>query len=409
MNSFYSDFISANQKTGIKRRIAFHEMLGKPYVVNSRNENRRRREKMIKNAQSNHLTANQVLQLLSEDKKKMTTLKRSPTPVVMNRNECAICMEPLSVGDVKKLSCGHMFHVECIKDLGKEKMYECPLCRRNISKNMKNMGILEKNENIKEKKLKALANRLFELEEQRRYTTKNENELENKMKQIKNILENDENRIHPHKIKYNKIIAKMMNAAQTNYNAPNVWENIPLTPRAVRTPTPVVKKPRTPNPVTKKPRTPTPVVKKPRTPNPVTKKPRTPTPVAKSPRTPTPVVKSPRTRNKDPLEYILNQGNNILETNIKKHVQNGGVDYKTLRKINSVQKRLSGLSESYNKHSSHNKGIVSYNVSNMERNAIQLLKDIQNIHKKLKTKKTRPFKMAKPFKKPAFKLPRRTK
>jgi hypothetical protein len=49
----------------------------------------------------------------------------------MKRQEdCAVCLDTLSSNSHVKLSCGHMFHINCLLGCTKR---ECPLCRAKIS------------------------------------------------------------------------------------------------------------------------------------------------------------------------------------------------------------------------------------------------------------------------------------
>ena len=47
-----------------------------------------------------------------------------------NSSPCSICLEDFSKGDkVSLLSCGHMFHYDCIIPWLAEKSFYCPICR----------------------------------------------------------------------------------------------------------------------------------------------------------------------------------------------------------------------------------------------------------------------------------------
>ena len=47
--------------------------------------------------------------------------------------ECSVCLDKTSGGRVKKLSCGHVFHVDCINPWF-EKDHRCPYCRAPVKK-----------------------------------------------------------------------------------------------------------------------------------------------------------------------------------------------------------------------------------------------------------------------------------
>lgn len=46
--------------------------------------------------------------------------------------ECSICTDSLNSGDIKKLSCGHKFHLGCIERWSQENQ-TCPVCRKSFS------------------------------------------------------------------------------------------------------------------------------------------------------------------------------------------------------------------------------------------------------------------------------------
>jgi hypothetical protein len=53
------------------------------------------------------------------------------------RDNCAICLDPLTIPTMAKLYCGHIFHLECIKPVaeGVEVGRKCPECRALIANN----------------------------------------------------------------------------------------------------------------------------------------------------------------------------------------------------------------------------------------------------------------------------------
>ncbi|GMI49858.1 hypothetical protein ScalyP_jg4078 [Parmales sp. scaly parma] len=56
------------------------------------------------------------------------TLKRAKTTEIGETDECSICLEHLTSGNVRKMKCGHMFHFECIT-LAVKSSTSCPCCR----------------------------------------------------------------------------------------------------------------------------------------------------------------------------------------------------------------------------------------------------------------------------------------
>ncbi len=51
-------------------------------------------------------------------------------------NNCIICFEEIELKDLTALSCGHMFHIDCIITLVKKRTRKCPLCRERITWNV---------------------------------------------------------------------------------------------------------------------------------------------------------------------------------------------------------------------------------------------------------------------------------
>lgn len=51
-------------------------------------------------------------------------------------NICIICFEEIELKDLTALSCGHMFHIDCIINLVKKRTRKCPLCRVRITWNV---------------------------------------------------------------------------------------------------------------------------------------------------------------------------------------------------------------------------------------------------------------------------------
>lgn len=50
------------------------------------------------------------------------------------KEECAICCEDMKPSSSIILECGHVFHMRCIEQWGKDDQHEtCPLCRRPFS------------------------------------------------------------------------------------------------------------------------------------------------------------------------------------------------------------------------------------------------------------------------------------
>ena len=56
------------------------------------------------------------------------TLKRAKPTEIGETDECSICLEHLTSGNVRKMKCGHMFHFECIT-LAVKSSTSCPCCR----------------------------------------------------------------------------------------------------------------------------------------------------------------------------------------------------------------------------------------------------------------------------------------
>jgi hypothetical protein len=53
--------------------------------------------------------------------------------LVINNQECSICVETLNDNIAIKLKCNHIFHHKCLKEwLDKSKNKDCPLCRMKI-------------------------------------------------------------------------------------------------------------------------------------------------------------------------------------------------------------------------------------------------------------------------------------
>ncbi len=61
--------------------------------------------------------------------KKLTLLLNIKTNNKLD--ECSICLQLIYI-DRKKISCGHIFHLKCIKKWNKSNI-ACPLCRVNIN------------------------------------------------------------------------------------------------------------------------------------------------------------------------------------------------------------------------------------------------------------------------------------
>ena len=46
---------------------------------------------------------------------------------------CIICFDDINIKDLTALSCGHLFHIDCIIQLVKKRTRKCPLCRERIT------------------------------------------------------------------------------------------------------------------------------------------------------------------------------------------------------------------------------------------------------------------------------------
>ncbi len=66
--------------------------------------------------------------------KKICNAFLAPLKVASNHDDCAICLDALSMFPISELSCGHCFHIKCIKRILKldESLQVCPLCRAVI-------------------------------------------------------------------------------------------------------------------------------------------------------------------------------------------------------------------------------------------------------------------------------------
>jgi hypothetical protein len=57
---------------------------------------------------------------------------RSRSSKGSGRDECAICLEPITSLNIRTLGCGHTFHETCINKIlnsGGPRSHKCPLCR----------------------------------------------------------------------------------------------------------------------------------------------------------------------------------------------------------------------------------------------------------------------------------------
>ena len=88
--------------------------------------------------------------------------KQSPEPVLGN---CSICLDELNSSNIKnpiiKLPCGHIFHLECIKQYRNQKQpphtfFECPLCRKEILLSNFNLNYDKKVKEVELSKLSKL-------------------------------------------------------------------------------------------------------------------------------------------------------------------------------------------------------------------------------------------------------------
>lgn len=46
---------------------------------------------------------------------------------------CIICFDDINTKDLTALSCGHLYHIDCIIQLVKKRTRKCPLCRERIT------------------------------------------------------------------------------------------------------------------------------------------------------------------------------------------------------------------------------------------------------------------------------------
>ncbi len=51
----------------------------------------------------------------------------------VNENKCSICLEDIAKNEeIKKISCNHEFHIECLKIWLCNQSVKCPICRYDI-------------------------------------------------------------------------------------------------------------------------------------------------------------------------------------------------------------------------------------------------------------------------------------
>ena len=51
----------------------------------------------------------------------------------VNENKCSICLENISKNEeIKKISCNHEFHIECLKEWLCKQNIKCPVCRFDV-------------------------------------------------------------------------------------------------------------------------------------------------------------------------------------------------------------------------------------------------------------------------------------
>lgn len=66
--------------------------------------------------------------MLAVSKITMSDLLRSPDSLILNQDECTICLEIIGSRNVRALPCGHLFHEECISAWLSDHQ-TCPYCR----------------------------------------------------------------------------------------------------------------------------------------------------------------------------------------------------------------------------------------------------------------------------------------
>ena len=88
----------------------------------------------------------------------------NPDATTTEVDECAICLEPMSSGEVTVLPCSHHFHKNCIAK-SKESLQNglsslCPLCQKAIPNNISSFTSIEISPNIVAPGKKFIVHRL---------------------------------------------------------------------------------------------------------------------------------------------------------------------------------------------------------------------------------------------------------
>ena len=53
--------------------------------------------------------------------------------------KCIICYEDINIENLVSLTCGHLFHTTCVITLVRKRLRKCPLCRKRITWNVKQL------------------------------------------------------------------------------------------------------------------------------------------------------------------------------------------------------------------------------------------------------------------------------
>lgn len=57
------------------------------------------------------------------------------------QTECSICLNSIYMNSVTHLPCTHFFHTKCFNTAVRNKLYTCPLCRFDLTFQLKLLGI----------------------------------------------------------------------------------------------------------------------------------------------------------------------------------------------------------------------------------------------------------------------------